>query len=118
MPGGMSHACELETSVYMHFAPEDVRTSEIRKEIWNSKSRFFAWDLMAPSPVRLVNERSRTSHSGVRGDPTLATAEKGKRIADAVIDELIEVGRDLKALDAELLPAISHVVRRDGDRSD
>ena len=118
MPGGMSHACELETSVYMHFAPEDVRTSEIRKEIWNSKSRFFAWDLMAPSPVRLVNERSRTSHSGVRGDPTLATAEKGKRIADAVVDELIEVGRDLKALDVELLPATSHIVRGDGDRSD
>ena len=109
----MSHGCELETSVYMHFAPGDVRTSEIRKEIWNSKSKYFAWDLMAPSPVRLVNERSRTSHSGVRGDPTLATAEKGRRIAFAVVDALIQVGRDMKALDAELLPPISHIIGRE-----
>ena len=113
MPGGMSHGCELETSVYMYFAPGDVRTSEMRKEIWNSKSKYFAWDLMAPSPVRLVNERSRTSHSGVRGDPTVATAEKGGRIATAVVDALIQVGRDMKALDAELLPPISHIIGRE-----
>ena len=111
MPGGMSHGCELETSVYMHFAPDDVRTSEIRKEIWNSKSKYFAWDLMAPAPVRLVNERSRTSHSGVRGDPTLARAEKGSRIAAAVVDALIQVGKDMKALHDELLPPISHIIR-------
>lgn len=113
MPGGASHACELETSVYMHFAPDDVRRGEIKKEIWNSKSRFFAWDLMAPSPVRLTHERSRTSHSGVRGDPTVATPEKGARIAQAVIEQLIALGRDLKALEGELFPPISHIVKPD-----
>jgi creatinine amidohydrolase len=107
----MSHGCELETSVYMHFAPGDVRTSETRKEIWNSKSKYFAWNLMAPAPVRLVNERSKTSHSGVRGDPTLATAEKGRRIAAAVVDAFIQAGTDMKALEAELLPPISHIIR-------
>ena len=40
----------------------------------------------------------------MRGDPTLATAEKGSRIAAAVVDALIQVGRDMKALPDELLP--------------
>ncbi len=111
MPGGMSHACELETSLYMHIAPGDVRYDKIQKEIWNSQSRYFAWDLMAPSPIRLTNERSRTSHSGVRGDPTVATADKGARIAEAVVAALVQVGRDFKALEAELFPPISHIVR-------
>jgi creatinine amidohydrolase len=110
MPGGMSHACELETSVYMHIAPGDVRREHIQKEIWNSKSPFFAWDLLAPAPVRFTSPRSATSHSGVRGDPTLATPEKGRRIADAVIEELIRVGRDFKTLDTELLPTVSHIL--------
>lgn len=112
MPGGMSHACELETSVYMHLAPKDVRMDQIKKEIWNSKSPLFSWDLMAPSPIRFVNERSRTSHSGVRGDPTVATPEKGERIASAVVADMIRLGRDFKALEAELLPPISHIVER------
>lgn len=109
--GGMSHACELETSLYLHFAPEDVRRDKIEKEIWKSKSRYFDWDLMAPARVRFTGERSWTSYSGVRGDPTLATAEKGARIAQAVVDELVALGRDFKALDSELLPPISHIVK-------
>jgi creatinine amidohydrolase len=111
MPGGMSHACELETSVYMHLCPDGVRYDRIAKEIWNSKSPYFRWDLLAPAPVRFVNERSTTSHSGVRGDPTLATEEKGRRIAAAVVTELIAVGRDFKRLDSELFPPISHIIR-------
>jgi creatinine amidohydrolase len=110
MPGGMSHGCELETSVYLHIAPQDVRRDQIQKEIWNSRSRYFAWDLMAPSPVRFISERSTTSHSGVRGDPTVATPEKGERIAQAVVDALITVARDFKALDSELLEPRSYIV--------
>ena len=110
MPGGMSHACELETSLYLHIAPGDVRRAEIRKEIWNSQSRFFKWDLMAQSPVRLVNRRSATSHSGVRGDPTLATADKGERIAAAAVSTLVEIGRDFRQLQQELLPPVSYIV--------
>src|SRR5205085_10485215 len=32
-PGGMAHACELETSLYLHLAPDRVVKEEIQKEV-------------------------------------------------------------------------------------
>lgn len=76
-PGGMSHACELETSLYLALAPEQVQMDKAVKEIpdWNEN----VWsDWPGAGPLSYMPHWSGLSHSGVMGDPTVASAEKGR----------------------------------------
>jgi creatinine amidohydrolase/Fe(II)-dependent formamide hydrolase-like protein len=43
------------------------------------------------TPSSLESFREATKPSGVTGDPTLSTAEKGKRLHKALVDNLVEV---------------------------
>src|SRR6266571_2521512 len=94
--GGMAHACELETSVYLHLDGERVEMDQAHKEIGMPKSEFIWMDLVEGSPVLLMDQWSRFSKSGVSGDPTLATAEKGKVIFEAVVDAFVRLAREFK----------------------
>lgn len=95
-PGGMAHACELETSVYLYLDESRVQMSKAKKEIGMPPSRFIWMDLMAGSPVLMMDVWSRFSKSGVVGDPTLATREKGKAVFEAVVEGLIALVREFK----------------------
>jgi creatinine amidohydrolase len=80
-PGGCAHACELETSVYLHLAPEDVRKDLIRSgtiSFNEEKSRYRWVDLFAAGPMQVTSWTSSYSETGVLGEAALATAEKGK----------------------------------------
>ena len=79
-PGGMSHACELETSVYLHLNEAAVQMEKAEKEIGFHKSKYYWHDLAGGPPVRMVEWWSRISQSGTIGDPTLATAREGKAL--------------------------------------
>lgn len=96
-PGGTSHACEYETSIYLHVRPTGVRmdfaTPGIRK-----KAKYFYEDLMGGSPVKFTDWRSTQTKTGIGGDPTLATAEKGKVIVEAAIAGIIDVAEDFRSL--------------------
>lgn len=94
--GGMAHACELETSVYLHLDAPRVQMDKARAELGMGGSDFIFMDLMAGSPVLLMDVWSRFSKSGVSGDPTLATAEKGKAVFDAVVDAFVRLVREFK----------------------
>lgn len=94
--GGMSHACELETSVYLHLDGERVQMEKAAKELGVPKSEFIWSDLLDGSPVRMMDYWTRFSKSGVNGDPTLATAEKGRVIFDAVIEAFLRLVREFK----------------------
>ena len=96
IPGGMAHACELETSVYLHVDGPRVQMDKAVKEINVPASKFIWLDLMQGSPVMLMDHWTRFSRSGVVGDPTLATAEKGRKIFDAVVAALVELVREFK----------------------
>jgi len=98
-PGGMSHACELETSVYLYLDSSRVQMEKARKEIGLPPSRFIWLDLMLSSPVLMMDHWTRFSKTGVLGDPTLATKEKGKTIFEAVVTGLIELVREFRAYD-------------------
>ncbi len=79
-PGGCAHACELETSVYMHLAPQDVRMDKIRsgKISFNEeKSPYRYVDLFGAGPVHITSWTSSYSETGVLGEAELATPEKG-----------------------------------------
>jgi creatinine amidohydrolase len=97
VPGGMAHACELETSVYLHVDPDRVQMDKAVKDMSLPPSKFIWLDLMKGSPVLLMDHWTRFSSSGVVGDPTLATADKGKRVFEAVVAALVELVREFRS---------------------
>jgi creatinine amidohydrolase len=94
--GGMSHAGELETSLYLHLDPERVRRDKVKKEMNLPPSDFIWLDLLQGSPVRMMDHWTRFSKSGVSGDATLATAEKGKAVFEAVVEAFVKLVREFK----------------------
>lgn len=97
VPGGMAHACELETSVYLHLDAKRVQMDKAVKDINLPPSKFMWLDLMQGSPVLYMDHWTRFSKSGVVGDPTVATAKKGKKIFEAVVAALVELVREFRA---------------------
>jgi len=94
--GGMAHACELETSVYLYLDRSRVQFEKATKEIGMPPSEFIWMDLLEGSPVRLMDHWSRFSKSAVSGDPTVATAEKGRVIFEAVVNAFVRLAREFK----------------------
>jgi creatinine amidohydrolase len=76
-PGGCGHAGELETSVLLHLDPEAVHGDRITDNV--GKGTAFHWtDLFAAGPVSIPGYHSQGTETGVGGQPSLATGEKGK----------------------------------------
>ncbi|MDX6619408.1 MAG: creatinine amidohydrolase [Gaiellales bacterium] len=75
--GGMAHACELETSLYLAIEPGLVQMERAVKEIPPQSE--FMWMDWSDGPLSYMPHWSALSQSGVTGDATLATAEKGSR---------------------------------------
>jgi creatinine amidohydrolase len=105
-PGGMAHGCELETSVLLHLRPDLVQQDKAEKDIGFQPTEFFYWDLQAPSPVFFQEWFSRYSRTGTVGDPTLATAEKGRRFVEAVVERLRALIREFR--DRRIAARVDH----------
>lgn len=87
--GGMSHACELETSMYLALEPTLVQMERAVREIpdWNEN----VWnDWPGSGPLSYWPNWSGFSESGVMGDPTVATVEKGQVFLDRAQEEASE----------------------------
>jgi creatinine amidohydrolase len=89
--GGMAHACEYETSWYLFLDPEAVRMDKAVADMIDSRSRFVWVDLMeGDGPVALIDDWTRVSNgSGVEGDPSTASAGKGRAYAEEEVAQLI-----------------------------
>lgn len=112
-PGGISHACELETSMYLAIKPELVDMSQAVAEMTPYPTRSIpAWtDLVAGRPaeasaVAWMPYWSTLSTSGVRGDATKATAAKGEQILAAAAEGLAQLVTELRHL--EIGPRVDH----------
>jgi creatinine amidohydrolase len=105
-PGGMAHGCELETSVLLYLCGDLVRMERAEKDMPVQRSEYFYWDLQSPSPVFFQEFFSRYSRTGTLGDPTVASAEKGRRFVEAVVERMIAVIRDLR--EREIRPRVDH----------
>lgn len=94
--GGTSHACELETSLMLAIRPDLVHMEKAVKDISYPTSRYFpARDFYYPSgPVHMMRHWSTLSKTGVMGDPTKASAEKGRAWLDAAIEGLRGIIRE------------------------
>jgi len=94
--GGIAHACELETSLYLHIAPEAVDMAEATDERGYPDSEHM-WMDWADGPLKLMPWWSSFSRSGVQGDATKATAAKGRALFDAAVQEVTDFVRELRA---------------------
>lgn len=105
-PGGMAHACELETSMLLYLRGDLVQFEKAEKDINFQKTDFFYWDLQGGSPVFFQEWFSRYSKTGAVGDPTKATREKGERFVNAVVERMIALIREFRA--REISPRVDH----------
>jgi len=90
------HAGEIETSTTLATRPHLVRTNEIRKFIPRFSSRFL--NFSSKRSVGWYAHTSKISPYGVLGDPTKANKEKGERMWELMINNLVEFIEDLKGL--------------------
>lgn len=75
---GIRHACEIETSLMLHLHPDRVRMKLARRD--------------GPPPgtsaAYVVKEFHEISKTGTVGDPTCATATKGKQLLGKIIADV------------------------------
>jgi creatinine amidohydrolase len=91
-PGGCSHACELETSLYLYLDGDNVRKDQIASGTisFNDEESPFNWvDLFAAGPATLISWTSSYSATGVLGDAELASAEKGREAYEEAVRQLV-----------------------------
>lgn len=93
-PGGVAHACEYETSVYLHLNGAAVAMDEAAAELREPVVTGGVVDLLAGGPYGVALGSDFTT-SGVLGDPTLATAEKGRVAFDGAVAKLAQLLREL-----------------------
>ncbi|MCP5117198.1 MAG: creatininase family protein, partial [bacterium] len=80
---------------------EAVQMDKAVKEIGFEKSKFYWHDLAGGPKVRMMDWWTRFSKSGVVGDATLGTAEKGKIWFEASVDALIEFVREYRSFEVK-----------------
>jgi creatinine amidohydrolase len=93
---GGSHADEIETSMMLYIDPASVDMARAVKDLGP-----------ATTPLRLTLQRDGPgtySPSGIWGDPTLATREKGRAIVESLLTTLLD---DIESLRGAPLPATS-----------
>jgi len=89
-PGGISHACELETSLYLFLEEDGVRQDKVHDHIstLNDGNPYIWTDLLGKGPAALVSWTSTYSPQGVMGQPELATREKGEQVYTEAVKQL------------------------------
>ena len=94
--GGLAHACELETSIYLAIDPDAVDMSKAVDERSYPEGEH-AWFDWSDGPLKLMPWWSSFSRTGVQGDPTKATDAKGKALLDAAVEECVAFVRELRS---------------------
>ncbi|WP_458187954.1 creatininase family protein [Haladaptatus sp. NG-WS-4] len=97
-PQGSAHAGEMETSIYMYLYPDRVDLTEAVSDVGYPESTHFnSLDLAGEprpedsTPVTMMEWWSQISETGVMGDATAATAEKGEQFLAAAVAGLHSV---------------------------
>ncbi len=89
----MAHADEFETSLYLHLAGDRVQMDKAVAE--NDRAgKYVTSD--STGTVRFNDIWGRWTRLGVHGDPTVATAEKGKFIFNAAVNGLVELVDEIR----------------------
>ena len=92
--GGMAHACELETSMYLAIDPDAVDMDKAVDER-GFPAGLHSWMDWSDGPLKLMPWWSSFSRTGIQGDATKGTAEKGEALLDAAVSECVAFVREL-----------------------
>jgi creatinine amidohydrolase len=84
---GGTHADEVETSIMLYIAPESVDMKKAVKDYHPGKGKL----TRNPKPTEGV-----FSPTGIWGDPTLATLEKGRKLTEALVQGVLKEIEDLR----------------------
>ncbi len=98
--GGSAHACELETSMYLHVDGDNARHDRVRGAVAAYMTEIpggdeWQWvDLtMGAGPATIVEWTSTYTETGSCGAPELATAEKGRLVLEHAAGRLVDLVR-------------------------
>jgi creatinine amidohydrolase len=102
--GGCAHACELETSMYLHLDGDGVRRDRIKGALPEfvtdvPDGEQWQWvDLtLGAGPASIISWTASYSETGSFGAPELATEEKGRLVFDHAVDRLVDLVGWLRA---------------------
>ena len=90
------HAGEIETSTSLAIRPELVNMSKAKKFVPKFSSHYL--DFTTNRSVEWFARTLKISPTGILGDPTKASAEKGKKMWEVMIKNLVELVEHLKSL--------------------
>jgi creatinine amidohydrolase len=90
--GGDWHAGELETALVLHDRPDLVKLAGSPGRYVNAKEHFGLSagpsDIFAEGGASIGFNLAKSFPDGVAGDPTLANAELGKAVFDAIVEKV------------------------------
>jgi creatinine amidohydrolase len=87
-PGGIDHACEMETALMMHVDGRLVKREHIKNALWFPKSGYLSGDLTIGGQVTISFDLAEISDEGVAGDPSTATPERGEQLFNIIVDRV------------------------------
>ncbi len=90
------HAGEVETSTSMAIRPDLVRMDRLQMEVPEFTSRYL--DFSSERGVAWYAHTHKISNSGVMGDPTKASVEKGEKMWSIIISHLVRFVDQLKSM--------------------
>jgi creatinine amidohydrolase/Fe(II)-dependent formamide hydrolase-like protein len=93
------HAGEIETSTALAIRPELVQMDKAESFVPDFSTSYL--DFSSRRSVEWYARTSRISPTGVLGDPSKASAEKGREIWEVMIRNLVELVEHLKNLSLE-----------------
>lgn len=91
---GGGHACEMETSIALYLGQ---RVLPEKAEKWRPPETWTEFDTRYQGKVTTARDFHEITEIGSLGDPTIATEEKGRRMVEAVVEEISAFIEDLKA---------------------
>lgn len=88
--GGISHSGEFETSAMLALDASLVNMSKAEKFLPNWSNSYFMPGWYVPTKVGLGFHLKDITQTGVVGDPTVATKERGERFLEAAVTAVAE----------------------------
>lgn len=85
--GGISHACEMETSLQLFLDPRNVRKDKIPPASNVKGSSFWSAEMFSSNKITMYRPYDQLSELGHIGDPAKGTVELGKSVFELIVEK-------------------------------
>lgn len=104
-PGGIDHACEMETALMLHLFPDLVKTEECKDARWFPQTKYLTGDLTIGGVVATAFSLAEISSTGVAGSPEAATAAKGQELFEEIVEQFSKFLAEVSTWDWQQIAA-------------